>query len=62
MKFFLQSGQAAEFPEGVGLPVFNDLLQPLHRGVPQALQGKEVEVPQPDENLHISNFDKHPIT
>ena len=52
-KLFLQSPHCAEFPDAGGLPVLRDRLHCLQSGVPQLLQGKESDEPQPDENLHI---------
>ena len=55
LKFFLHSGQLAEFPEGGGFPVLRDLWHCLQSWHPQFLQLIDDEEPHPDENLHISN-------
>ena len=58
LKFFLHSGQLAEFPEGGGFPVLRDLWHCLHSWHPQFLQLIDDEEPHPDENLHILLNDK----
>ena len=53
----MHSGHCAEFPPGGGFPVLRDRLHCLQSCAPHFLQLKWSEEAQPDEYLHISNYD-----